>query len=113
MRAEDEICSPVVYGAGTQGLELAREARATHEDIREVIGEASLQPPGTPQCWYLTSAALSAWTRHHDHEQHSSLADRRRRADPALRTRLGRQWRAFREAYIRDQSYPDALPHVP
>jgi len=45
---------------------------------------------------------LAAWSRQCDDENRGLSGQCRRRADPALRQQLGRQWRAFREAYIRD-----------
>jgi anti-anti-sigma regulatory factor len=113
MRAEDEICGPAIYGRTAEGMALAREAEDAHEDIREMIHETSLHPPGSPQWWHLATTTLSAWARQCDHEEHGPPAGYRRRADPALRRELGRRWRAFREACIRDQSYPDAPSQLP
>jgi hypothetical protein len=56
---------------------------------------------------------LAAWSRQCDDENRGPSAQCRRRADPALRQQLGRQWRAFREAYIRDWPYPDAPSQLP
>jgi hypothetical protein len=84
-----------------------RTASETHEDIREIIREASLQLPGSSLWWRLTAAALSAWTDEADRLEQQFLTDLTRRTDAAQRERLGRQWRAFMEARIRDQ-IPDA-----
>jgi hypothetical protein len=112
MRADDEICDPAVFGGGPEGRAMTRQIRDDHDDIREILREISLQPPGSPSWWHLVRTALSAWAAQLDQEQHSPLAARRYRADPALRERLARQWRAFADACIRDQ-YPQAPPEIP
>jgi hypothetical protein len=112
IRADEEICGPAVLGPTERGRVLARETRAAHEDIREIIRETSLQPPGSPPWWHLAGAAMAAWAAQLDLEEHGPLAECRRRADPVLRERLAAQWRAFAEAQIRDQ-YPQAPPDIP
>jgi hypothetical protein len=112
MRADEEICGPAVFGADPEGQTLAREYKDAHEDIREIIRETSLQPPGSASWWHLARTALAAWAGQLDHEQHGPLASRRRRADPALRQQLARQWRTFNDAQIRGQ-YPQAPPQIP
>lgn len=112
MRADDEICDPAVFGGGPEGRAMTRQIRDDHDDIREILREISLQPPGSPSWWHLVRTALSAWAAQLDQEQRSPLAARRYRADPALRERLARQWRAFADACIRDQ-YPQAPPEIP
>jgi hypothetical protein len=112
MRADDEICGPVVFGTAPRGRALARQARAGHEDIREMIGETSLYPPGSPPWWHLARAALAAWAVYFDQEEHGALAEYRHRADPLLRNQLATRWRAFAEAQIRDQ-YPQPPPQIP
>lgn len=102
MRAEDEICGAAVYGTESPGLALAWELKDAHEDVREIIREASLQPPGSPLWWDLAGTALSAWARQFSYEEHGPPGSHRDRAAPALRRRLALAWRAFREAYIRD-----------
>lgn len=113
MRAEDEICAMALYSTTPEGRALARQLRADHQDLAETIAETSLRPPGSPQWWQLASTALSAWAVQCDHEEHGPPAAYRRSADPAVRQQLGWQWRAFREACIRDGQYPDAPPQVP
>lgn len=112
MRADEEICGPAVLGTDADAQALAREYKDDHEDIREIIREASVQPPGSALWWHLARTALAAWAGQHDQEQHDPLASRRRRADPALRERLARQWRTFNDAQIREQ-YPQAPPEIP
>ena len=107
-RAADEICAPAIYGPEPPGRTLAGQARDDHQDIREIIGETGLQFPGSPRWWQLATAALAAWALHFDDEEHGLSAGYRRRAGRGLREHLARQWRAFAEAVIRDQSYPAA-----
>lgn len=111
MRAEDEICAPAI--APSQGWAACRKLKDAHEDVREIIRETSLQPPGSPLWWQLAANALSAWAQQADQEEHGDLANWLRRADPVLRDQLTRPWRAFREACIRDQDqYRDAPPQL-
>lgn len=109
MRADEEICGPAVFGGDPDGRAMTRQTR---DEVREIIRETSLQPPGTLRWWHLARTALSAWAGQLDQQQHGPLAACRRHADPALRERLARQWRAFTDAHIRDQ-YPQAPPEVP
>lgn len=112
MAAEDEICVPAISRTVPQVRPLTLELRDAHEDIREMIGETRLQSPRSPLWWQFASTALSAWAGHLDQAENGPLGDCLRRADPVLRDQLARQWRAFREARIRDL-YPDAPPELP
>lgn len=113
MSAEDEICALAVYGTMPEGRALARQLRADHQDLADTIAETSLHPPGSPAWWQLATTALTAWAVQCDHEEHGPPAAYHRTADPAVRQQLGWQWRAFREACIRDDQYPDAPPQLP
>jgi hypothetical protein len=112
MRGDDEICGPAVLGTDVHARLLAGEIEAAHGDIREIICETNLHPPGTPHWWHLARIALAAWAIQLDMEEHGPLAQCRRDADPVLRDQLAGQWRAFTEAHIRDQ-YPQAPPDIP
>lgn len=112
MRADEEICAPAVLLSDARGRVLAREIRDAREDIREIIRETSLQPPGSPAWWDLARTALAGWAVQLDVEAHGLLAERRRRTDPALRERLAGQWRAFTEGHVRDR-YPQAPRDIP
>ena len=113
MRADDEVCAPAIYDRTPQGRALARQSRQAHAEISELIGETSQQPPGTTLWWHLATTTLTAWSRQYEDEEHGPPGQCRRRADPVLRQQLGRQWRAFREACIRDRSYPDEPSQLP
>jgi hypothetical protein len=112
MRADEEICGLAVFAAGGESRVLAGDIRAAHDDIREIIREANLQPPGSSPWWDLARTALAAWAVQLDIEAHGPLSEFLCRSEPALRARLARQWRAFTEAQIRDQC-PQAPPDVP
>jgi len=100
--ADEEICAPVIYGGQPQRRVQARTARDAREDIRELIGETRLQPPGAPRWFHLATATLSAWIRLCRDEERVISAGCWGSADPELVRRAARQWRAFREARIRD-----------
>ncbi len=108
MKAEDEIFWPAALrDAETPDGARQRNAADAHEDIREFLRESYHQPPGSPLWQELVTTALAAWTAELDRQEHDLLEECRYRIAPALRERLGRQWRAFMEARIRDQ-IPDA-----
>jgi hypothetical protein len=111
MRAREEICGPAVRRAAPRGAALAAEIRDAHADLRELIAETSLRRPGSPRWQDLAATALLAWARYCEDEEHGLAAAWLRRTHPGLRQLLARQWRAFREAWIRDL-YPDAPPRL-
>jgi anti-anti-sigma regulatory factor len=113
MAADDEVCAPAIYDRTPRGHALARKSQDAHADIGEMIGETSLYQPDTTPWWHLAGMTLAAWSRQCEDENHGPPAQCRRRADPSLRQQLGRQWRAFGEARIRDRSYPDAPDQLP
>ena len=47
-RAEEEICYLPMFGSSPQAIRRMREAVGDHDDIREAIGEASLQRAAPP-----------------------------------------------------------------
>jgi hypothetical protein len=92
-----------------------------HDELREIIREARLQPAGSPLWQQLTAAVLAAWASLPGREEHGILDDLHR-AGPALRQQLAGQWQAFIAAQIRDQDeavigprarYPAAWPVPP
>lgn len=97
LSAEDELCAPAIYRARPDGPARARTMLDDHEDIREIIREARLQPTRSRLWWQLAMATVTAWTRHLHRDQHGILNDLRH-ADPSLRQQLARQWRTFTQA---------------
>jgi hypothetical protein len=100
--AEEEICFLDLFGPGPHAADQMQEAIADHDDIREAIREADLQPAGSAAWWRAVTAARRAAGRHIVREELQSLAAFARRAAPGRREELGRQWILFVEARVRD-----------
>lgn len=98
-RAEEEICYLPMSGGGQAAAGQIEDALADHGDIREAMAEARLQPAGSAQWWQAAGFALAACPGHLSREESGVLAAFARRADPALRQRLGCQWLAFCTAW--------------
>ena len=86
MAALDEICCPAVYRAGPHGPARARSMLDEHAEVREIIGEARLQPAGSPPWRQLIAAALATWTSL-PHREHRGLLDDLRQAEPPSASR--------------------------
>jgi hypothetical protein len=116
-RAEEEICYLPVFGSGQGAAERRREAIADHDDLREAIREASLQPAGSPPWWRAVSAALEATASHLDREGRA-VQDGLTALTMSQRRSLGRQWSAFIAAWTLDAARqtransPAADPHA-
>jgi hypothetical protein len=98
--AADEIGFPALFG---RAMTVARDnARATHDDIREAVGETRLYPAGS-RSWRLAVFAARAAAMDHIHDLESGALVRFRR-DASVQTReaLGRQWMAFVAACVSD-----------
>lgn len=95
IEAEEEICFLAMFGTSPAGQAQMQAAIAEHDDIREALGEARLQPVGSAGWWKATKDALSAWVEQIDQQERGVLADFARRAGRAERDALGRQWSAF------------------
>lgn len=100
--ADEEIFPPVMHGSQPQRLAQARAATDAHEDIRELIGETRLQPPGAPLWFRSATATLTAWIRLCRDEERVLSVGYWYSVEPEVARRAARQWRAFREARIRD-----------
>lgn len=101
-RAEEEICYLSMFGPGAHAAERRREAIADHDDIREAIGEASLQRTGSALWWRASGDALTVAAEHMEREERGVLADCLPRLTLTRRRELGRQWSAFLAAWTRD-----------
>lgn len=101
-RAEEEICCLPFCGSGPDAAARRREMVAVHDDIREAIGEAALQQPGTPLWWRAVRAALAATTDHLQLEERMVLARRASELAMSQRRELGRQWSVFVAAWMMD-----------
>jgi hypothetical protein len=101
-RAEEEICYLPMFGSELGATGRRHEAVADHDDIREAIGEASLQPLGSVLWWRAVRGALAVGVDHLDREERGVLADCPHRLTPSQRVALGQQWSAFTAACVRD-----------
>lgn len=81
--AEDEICGPALCRAGPSGPDRVRGMREAHDEVREIIREARLQPAGSPPWQQLTAAALAAWASLPGRGEHGILDDLRPRRGAA------------------------------
>jgi anti-sigma B factor antagonist len=103
LAAMREICLLAMLGTGPQAAEQMGAVLSEHEDIRELLSEARLQPPGSPSWWRLVSDSMSRWAQLTEREASGVLTGFALSADEALRHRLGRQWRAFLAAWHQDR----------
>jgi hypothetical protein len=79
-----EICHLAMTGTGPRAAARVLEAVSDHNDIREAIREAQLEPAGSAAWWRAVSAALVVSTQHMDAEERGVLPD------------CGRHWSASR-----------------
>jgi Hemerythrin HHE cation binding domain len=128
LSAEQEICWLPMCGTGPRGREQIAAAAAGAADITAAIGEARLQPAGSPIWWRAVRDALSTCAAQFGREEHAILADFARHAAWPTRDQLGHQWLAFTAARrldetpagpdsavcrIRRQPVPERHHHVP
>lgn len=100
--AEEEICFIIPFGPGAEAATQMREAIADHEDIREAVREADLQPLGSAAWWRPVTAIRPLASLHIVCQEQGPLAAFADRAAPGLREELGRQWLSFVDARVRD-----------
>lgn len=99
-RAEEEICYLPMFGSSPQAIRRMREAVGDHDDIREAIGEASLQRAGSTLWWRAVRAGLAASSAHLERAERGMLTHCELTASQRLE--LGRQWSAFIAAWRQD-----------
>jgi hypothetical protein len=99
--AEEDLLSGPVR-AGQAATAQMQDAIADHDDCREEVREAGLHAAGSALWWRAVASALWASSDHVAREQRGALAAFGRRAAPALRNELCRQWAAFIAARTRD-----------
>lgn len=104
--AEQEVCLPAFYGTDPSGREQRKDLIAEHENIRNAMQEASLQPAGSVTWWLAAADALSACNAAFRREEQHTLPKFARHADDAQRCHLARQWQAYMAAPIRHQPGP-------
>lgn len=100
-RAEEEICYPI-SGCSRPDAGLMRDAIDDHEDIREAIGEASLQRAGSARWWRAVRAVLAVSAGHLDREERDVLPCCLAGPTVSQRQELGQQWLRFIAAWTLD-----------
>jgi hemerythrin superfamily protein len=96
-QAEEETCYASIRVDGR-----ARDPIADHEDIRKLIGEASLHPVGSAPWWHVVSTVIEISTEHHEREERDILPRYVKSLALSRRKELGRQWCAFMATWRRD-----------
>jgi Hemerythrin HHE cation binding domain len=100
-RAEEEICYPM-SGCSRLDAGRRRDAIDDHEDIREAIGEASLQRVGSALWWRAVRAVLAVSAGHLDREERDVLPCCLAGPTVSQRRELGQQWLRFIAAWTLD-----------
>jgi len=67
-QAEEHICYLPMFRSGPRATERMREPVADHNDIREIIGEASMQPVGSARWWRAARTVLTVSAEHLERE---------------------------------------------
>jgi hypothetical protein len=93
--AEEEICYVPASRHSARAAAHTRDRAAEHDDIREAIAEAALQPAGSALWWHAVRAVQTDVPLHLDREEGDLLVDLRRQLTVRQRMELGRQWMAF------------------
>jgi Hemerythrin HHE cation binding domain len=100
--AEEQICYLPMFGSGVRAAERTRDLAADHDDIRGIIGEASMQPVGSARWWRAVRAVLAVSAEHLEREARDILLGCLFESTMSHRRELGRQWCAFMAAWRRD-----------
>jgi len=105
-QAEEQTCYASMPGAARRAALRAadrmRDPLTDHEDIRKLIGEASLHPVGSAPWWHAVSTVIEVSTEHHEREERDILPRYVKGLALSRRKELGRQWCAFMAAWKRD-----------
>jgi hypothetical protein len=102
--AEEEICYLSASRHSTRAAAHTRDRAAEHDDIREAIAEAALQPAGSALWWRAVRAVQADVPPHLDREEGDLLVSLRCQLTPRQRVELGRQWTAFIATWTLDAS---------
>ena len=100
--AEEEICYLALFGQGRPRPRRCRTRSPTMTTYAKRVREAGVHAAGSALWWRAVASALWASSDHVAREQRGALAAFGRRAAPALRNELCRQWAAFIAARTRD-----------
>jgi len=102
--AEEEICYLPASRHGGGAAAHTRDRAAEHDDIREAIAEAALQPAGSALWWRAVRAVQADVPFHLDREEGDLLVSLRCQLTVRQRVELGRQWTAFIATWALDAS---------
>lgn len=106
--AEEIVCLPVLAdGPGNPAA--LRDVIGIHDDLRETVAEARLQPAGSPGWWLAVRAARAAADQHIEVIESGPLPRFRRQAPERVRAILGSHWTAFMTALRCDSSDSEAI----
>lgn len=108
-QAEEQICYLSMFGSGAGAAERMRDSVADHDDIRAVIGEASVQPVGSVPWWRAVRTAIAVSAEHLEREERYILPGCLLELTMSRRKELGGQWCAFIAAWRRGaapKTYP-------
>jgi Hemerythrin HHE cation binding domain len=105
-RAEEQICYLSMFGSGARAAEQMRDSVADHDDIREVIGEASVQSVGSVPWWRAVRTVIAVSAEHLEREERDILPGCLLELTMSRRKELGGQWCAFIAAWRRDDATP-------
>jgi len=101
-QAEEETCYLPLSGSEAQATGRMRDWIADHEDIRGIIGEATVQPVGSAPWWRTVRTVMAVSAEHLEHEEREVLPDCLPGLSMSRRKQLGRQWCAFMAAWRPD-----------
>lgn len=107
-RAEEEICYVPLSGSGKRRGERLRDSIADHDEIRQVIAEASGQAVGSAPWWRSVRAVLAVSAEHFEREERDVLPYCLLGSSANQRKELGRQWCAFIAAWREDATLSPA-----
>jgi hypothetical protein len=112
-QAEEETCyASLVSAAGPQLTGRMRDPIADHEDIRALIGEASVHTVGSVPWWHAVLTVIEVSTEHHEREERDILPACVLGLGLNRRKELGRQWYAYMAAWRRDPHPGTGPAHV-
>jgi Hemerythrin HHE cation binding domain len=98
-QAEEETCYLPLFGMGAQATERMRDSIADHDDIREIIAKAAVQPVGSAAWWRTVRTVMAVSAEHLEREERDVLPGCLPGLSMSRRKELGRQWCAFMAAW--------------
>ncbi len=93
--AEEALFYPRLLGVGDEAEDETDDAISDHNDIRDAIGRADDEKPGTEGWWSALADARVANSDHMGEEERGALADFRQHASLEDRRLIGLRFAAF------------------